>query len=529
MSNEEEGLSNSSDENGVYDVETILAERCIEGKPYYLVHWAGYTLERCSWEPVESFDDPEDVLNGWREKQAAIANGREKQVDVADVERRIIAYTRARERKHALRKGRKRPSLRNSQRATSTGRNSRSKSQDSLAHDSLFVEQDDTMGEASPNEAPNDMEHESSSVTARTVSYESKMASKKPPLGNANPKSTPTSRPRRDSEPEFISSTTRTEAQPTADRTKRAGSAATSSRKKSPAASFSQQTTGARAAASNTTATTVPAPSRAASEKTGQKSNLSRSTSLLRPGSATSAGARTEKPPPPGPVQALARGTKRHAPRVRSMDMEDDFPGPKKPRASIDSHGFFTKISTQRRANKPRETMPDISQLDLRRPDEWDPPNAHVPPRRPLITPQKESDANAQTARTQDADSSKPIPKLVRPPPPLASTQLPPSLPPVESPGSPGPTQTLPPVHHAPKYRDFERGREALVSLQHVERSFGIERSIGHVVLGYLLPQSLGKLVALKGKSESIELCIRETCSPDEYRRLCSEVSCILH
>lgn len=53
-----------------YIVENILAERYFseEDRPRYLVKWEGYPIERCSWEPLEMFDDF-NTINEWKEIQ----------------------------------------------------------------------------------------------------------------------------------------------------------------------------------------------------------------------------------------------------------------------------------------------------------------------------------------------------------------------------------------------------------------------------------------------------------------------------
>lgn len=55
-----------------YEVQGILAQRTEEGREEYLVRWAGYPLERSTWEPEDAFFDPQILVN-WRKRQEAIA------------------------------------------------------------------------------------------------------------------------------------------------------------------------------------------------------------------------------------------------------------------------------------------------------------------------------------------------------------------------------------------------------------------------------------------------------------------------
>ena len=88
-----------------YEVEDVLAENKPDNgsDTYYLVKWANYPLERCTWEPEESFCD-EQTLRDWRAKKEAIAQSKIKPFDVDALMERINALEEAR----ALRKSRRR-------------------------------------------------------------------------------------------------------------------------------------------------------------------------------------------------------------------------------------------------------------------------------------------------------------------------------------------------------------------------------------------------------------------------------------
>lgn len=58
-----------SDDEPEYEVERILAQRNKHGKTHYLVKWAGFPDEECSWEPREHFMD-EATLVEWQRQYA---------------------------------------------------------------------------------------------------------------------------------------------------------------------------------------------------------------------------------------------------------------------------------------------------------------------------------------------------------------------------------------------------------------------------------------------------------------------------
>jgi len=75
-------MSSEEDEDDVYDVERILAEKVDDaGEHVYLVKWDGYSDEECTWEPAEHFTDP-DALREWAAQRA-----RGDTLDAYDVQR----------------------------------------------------------------------------------------------------------------------------------------------------------------------------------------------------------------------------------------------------------------------------------------------------------------------------------------------------------------------------------------------------------------------------------------------------------
>lgn len=99
-----------SEPESEHEVETILTERTLgdEGETLYLVKWAGYPIERCTWEPAESFYDQE-TFEDWDRKKEAIAEGKRPAFDLERWERHLTAVEAAREqrkrRREAKRKG----------------------------------------------------------------------------------------------------------------------------------------------------------------------------------------------------------------------------------------------------------------------------------------------------------------------------------------------------------------------------------------------------------------------------------------
>ena len=84
-----------------YELESILAEKLIEGVTRYLVKWAGYSDLRCTWEVKENFHDQKS-LHHWRERKMRINRGLEIPYDVEALESRIsksINETRKRKAK----------------------------------------------------------------------------------------------------------------------------------------------------------------------------------------------------------------------------------------------------------------------------------------------------------------------------------------------------------------------------------------------------------------------------------------------
>ncbi|GFF60344.1 hypothetical protein IFM61392_03492 [Aspergillus lentulus] len=83
-----------SEQESEYEVETILAELEFDDGIKYLVKWANYPIERCTWEPAESFCN-EQTLIDWNKKKRAIAEGKRPAFDLIRFENHLAALERA--------------------------------------------------------------------------------------------------------------------------------------------------------------------------------------------------------------------------------------------------------------------------------------------------------------------------------------------------------------------------------------------------------------------------------------------------
>ena len=74
-----------SDFEAEYEVKTILDERQTEYGVRYLVWWEGYPLERSTWEPKDSFNDPQ-TFTDWEKKKNQIEAGKRRPFDLEKFE-----------------------------------------------------------------------------------------------------------------------------------------------------------------------------------------------------------------------------------------------------------------------------------------------------------------------------------------------------------------------------------------------------------------------------------------------------------
>ncbi|KAJ0421976.1 hypothetical protein BJY00DRAFT_281526 [Aspergillus carlsbadensis] len=96
-----------SDQQSEYEVKTILSEHLFKDGTRYLVEWAGYPIERCTWEPADAFDYDE-TLRDWKRKKRLIEDGKLEAFDVASWEARIIQLNEEREERRQRRAAKRR-------------------------------------------------------------------------------------------------------------------------------------------------------------------------------------------------------------------------------------------------------------------------------------------------------------------------------------------------------------------------------------------------------------------------------------
>ncbi|KAI1919923.1 hypothetical protein LOZ60_006729 [Ophidiomyces ophidiicola] len=77
-----------------YELECVLAQRTFPTGEKYLVKWAGYPLERSTWESEDMFCDPETLVE-WAQKLESISRGEEPAFDLEALEHRCLELERA--------------------------------------------------------------------------------------------------------------------------------------------------------------------------------------------------------------------------------------------------------------------------------------------------------------------------------------------------------------------------------------------------------------------------------------------------
>jgi len=73
----------------------------------YLVKWAGYPIERATWEPAESFFNDETFMD-WKREKKAIAEGRQPEFDLVSFENHLSALEDARKKRRRRREAKRR-------------------------------------------------------------------------------------------------------------------------------------------------------------------------------------------------------------------------------------------------------------------------------------------------------------------------------------------------------------------------------------------------------------------------------------
>ncbi|RWQ91849.1 hypothetical protein C8Q69DRAFT_408795 [Paecilomyces variotii] len=95
-----------SEPKSEYEVECILTELMFPDGVKYLVKWEGYPVERSTWEPEDSFADPQ-TLKDWGAKKKAIDRGDEEEFDLETWENRLEALEDARDERKRKRRAKR--------------------------------------------------------------------------------------------------------------------------------------------------------------------------------------------------------------------------------------------------------------------------------------------------------------------------------------------------------------------------------------------------------------------------------------
>lgn len=95
-----------SEQQSEYEVETILTEAQLDDGVLYLVKWAGYPIERSTWEPAESFSTDETFAD-WKKKKKAIAEGKKPPFDILSWEEHLSALDQARDQRKRKREAKR--------------------------------------------------------------------------------------------------------------------------------------------------------------------------------------------------------------------------------------------------------------------------------------------------------------------------------------------------------------------------------------------------------------------------------------
>jgi hypothetical protein len=55
-------------EQNIYEVEEVLDSKLVRNKLHYLVHWKGWPIEECTWEPVANLDSAKELVAKFHRK-----------------------------------------------------------------------------------------------------------------------------------------------------------------------------------------------------------------------------------------------------------------------------------------------------------------------------------------------------------------------------------------------------------------------------------------------------------------------------
>ncbi|EDN09833.1 predicted protein [Histoplasma mississippiense (nom. inval.)] len=492
-----------SEPQSEYEVESILAQKSFPNGDVYLVKWAGYPLERATWEPEDSFCDP-NILLAWKRK---IASGDHESlgVDVDDLTRRIEEIESAkldrRRRRWAkrIRLGIPASPLTDGSDAVSAGQDSDSNFDDFTVDDDVDVEGED--------------EEEVWQSLRRKRQHSSSTKKTTPRAGMAASPSLPSGTPSKHQIPASIapSSTGFPNKRKKIDTTSTTRSPATnnqSTQSSKPTSLLEQR---------QTSKDSQNAPAR----------HQTRPTLKLQTSSSTN-------PSSSEPTKSAKLTSQVKGPLIPTGPANRTVPVlTKKQNASKPK--LFRNLSSKNRYEKTmrRDVIPDIKQLDLRPPGKWiapqndktplsaSPSRLHAPRNSesfPRVDGPVEARSSCQPDQLQLASVQSPS-KLIHKGSPSSCSPGTSVLPSVFSPSKANSIELYdkgPPKGMKGTGTGFQSQAKAVVHLR-----FGpTGKEIGDVRLGGLTRKTVRQLLLLKSQNK-IDMHFKDVCNLDEYRQLC--------
>lgn len=514
-----------SEPQSEYEVESILAQKSFPNGDAYLVKWAGYPLERATWEPEDSFCDP-NILLAWRRK---IASGEHESlgVDVDDLARRIEEIESAkldrRRRRWAkrIRLGIPASPLTDGSDAVSAGQDSDSNLDDFIIDDDVDVEGED--------------EEEGWQSLRRKRQRSSSTKTTTPRAGMAASPSLPSGTPSKRQIPASIAPSS---------------TGFPNKRKKI------DTTSTTRSPATNNQSTQSSKPTSLVKQRqTSKDSQNAPARHQTRPTLKVQTSSSTN-PSSSEPTQSAKSTAQVKVPLIPTGPANRTVPVlTKKQNASKPK--LFRNLSSKNRYEKTmrRDVIPDIRQLDLRPPGKWiasqndktplsaSPSRLHAPRNSESFVDQNgpHRDANDHSHSQGSPGVDGPVearsscqPDQLQ----LASVQSPSKSLHKGSPSSCSPgTSVLPSVFSPSKANSielydkgppkgmkgtgtgFQSQAKAVVHLR-----FGpTGKEIGDVRLGGLTRKTVRQLLLLKSQNK-IDMHFKDVCNLDQYRQLCDRV-----
>ncbi|OAT10184.1 chromo domain-containing protein Chp1p [Blastomyces gilchristii SLH14081] len=532
-----------SEPRSEYEVEAILAQKSFANGDAYLVKWAGYPLERATWEPEESFCDPSTLVE-WRKK---IAPGEHQPLDV-DVEalaRRIEEIENAKlDRQRRRRAKRIRLGLAVSPSTESSGAAYDSRDSDSDLDGFIVGDDVDVEGE-NEEEGWQSLRKKPRRSSNSKTKHGAAMAAP-PSLSHSDPSKSQASASIRPPSAEFTNKKNKCDA---------------TSAARAPATNLqSTQSTQSTKLISPTKQVQTPKKLQKASERHEARPILK-----LKTSSSTHPSSHSWLSPAQGQAPSCS------SPR-ESVNDQSQVPGPLIPtglanrsvsiratKKTGSNPTFFRNLSSKNRYEKAmrRDLTPDIMQLELRPPGEWiasqnsttqvseSPSDFRISPNSESLFVEQDQPHHEANNRRHSHDSptridvstearsgyrsnqaqhasGQPSQKLSHEGS-LNSYNSETSI--IRSPAfSPRETSPLRPSRHAtPRGIQGTGGRFRLFqpteALAHLR--FGPEsKEIGDVRLGGLTKTSIWQLVLLKSQN-MIDIHFKDVCNLDQYRQLC--------